>query len=325
MPKVNLSPFMCKELIYDYVMGDLNGDRKLQFEKILNEDEDLKKEYDHIKFSFSYLSQLEKLSLSEVFIEDYIADRKIENAPKKKNKRSNDYSPWDYGRKLVEAVVLAGLVFGAIKFIPDNFFQEELPQKRQTETLLTSEFPVKKNTEDVVDIEIPEDKLEHVEESLIAESGHSPVAIDKEDPNNVAMDQASGMMMHGEEELVDEDSEADLKINQAANSSTGNKNDTMPTPKGFVYRLKLRLDNIDPVADQLVMLINEKGGNKAGNVELGWKKPKARYFHFAIDEVELSNIEAFIAKHSSLKLVKSSHWRVMPKGKVRIILEIIEK
>ncbi|MCB0356216.1 MAG: hypothetical protein KDD40_04375, partial [Bdellovibrionales bacterium] len=90
--------------------------------------------------------------------------------------------------------------------------------------------------------------------------------------------------------------------------------------KGELYRAFMTLDNIDTVTQEFIDKISQLGGEKAGKVRLGWRKKDGSYFHFEMDESKLEDLENFFKTYGALRIYKDPHWRVMPEGKIRIIL-----
>jgi len=64
------------------------------------------------------------------------------------------------------------------------------------------------------------------------------------------------------------------------------------------------------------------GGQKAGEVQIGWRKPDGSYFHFSLEEDKLEELKQFMSSYGPVRFYKDPHWRVMPQGKIRIILWI---
>jgi hypothetical protein len=79
------------------------------------------------------------------------------------------------------------------------------------------------------------------------------------------------------------------------------------------------LENIGPkIAEQ----IRELGGEKAGEVELGWKRGTGRYYHFAMPETNEKQLLEKLQAYGPVRISKDPHPRVMPEGQVRFILWI---
>jgi hypothetical protein len=93
-------------------------------------------------------------------------------------------------------------------------------------------------------------------------------------------------------------------------------------PKGFVYRAFMTLPNLDEVGPKIADNIRDLGGEKAGEVELGWKRGTGRYYHFSLPEESEEKILEELRAYGPVRISKDPHPRVMPKGKIRFILWI---
>lgn len=90
--------------------------------------------------------------------------------------------------------------------------------------------------------------------------------------------------------------------------------------RGFVYRAFMTLSDLDDVSPKIKSEIVALGGEKAGEVELGWKRGQGRYFHFAIPESNEKKILERLQVYGPVRISKDPHPRVMPQGQVRFIL-----
>lgn len=97
---------------------------------------------------------------------------------------------------------------------------------------------------------------------------------------------------------------------------------TKSANKGFVYRGRL-LPKSSEFSDQLISEISKLGGQKAGQVPLGWKRSDgSSYFHFTLPESSYSSLLAAMEASGTVRISKDPHGRVMPEGQIRIILEV---
>ncbi|MCB0384557.1 MAG: hypothetical protein KDD43_04120, partial [Bdellovibrionales bacterium] len=90
--------------------------------------------------------------------------------------------------------------------------------------------------------------------------------------------------------------------------------------KGFVYRAFMSLEELDAKTPEIVQGVQGLGGAKAGQVELGWRKPKGSYFHFSLPESNYEEMVKLLRNFGPVRIYKDPHWRVMPEGKIRFIL-----
>ncbi|HRO66015.1 MAG TPA: hypothetical protein PL182_00470 [Pseudobdellovibrionaceae bacterium] len=95
--------------------------------------------------------------------------------------------------------------------------------------------------------------------------------------------------------------------------------------EGALYRGVLRVTNLDATGPKIVEKIEELGGRKAGQVELGWKKTAtSSYFHFTMPQAKYDDLIHFLADYGEPRIQKEKHPRVMPEGIVRLIIEVEE-
>jgi hypothetical protein len=97
---------------------------------------------------------------------------------------------------------------------------------------------------------------------------------------------------------------------------------TKPAEQGVVNRAFMSIDRLDELAPKIVVQIKELGAEKAGEVELGWKRGTGRYFHFAIPETNEARLLEVLRAYGPVRISKDVHPRVMPPGQLRFILWI---
>lgn len=95
--------------------------------------------------------------------------------------------------------------------------------------------------------------------------------------------------------------------------------------QGFLFRATIDVTNVTAVSTKLVEGINQLGGRKAGDVELGWKRGEGSYFHFTIPESKYEEILTLFGEYGTLKINKEKHERIMPEGIIRLIINVDEK
>lgn len=82
----------------------------------------------------------------------------------------------------------------------------------------------------------------------------------------------------------------------------------------------MTLDNLEEIGPKMRDDIVALGGEKAGEVELGWKRGSGRYYHFALPEENEKKLLERLQVYGPVRISKDPHPRVMPPGKVRFIL-----
>lgn len=91
-------------------------------------------------------------------------------------------------------------------------------------------------------------------------------------------------------------------------------------PRGLVYRAYMATGQIVETTDAVRDLILRLDGDRAGQVELGWRKSTGTYFHFTLPESNYESLLAGLRAYSPVRIYKDPHWRVMPEGQIRLIL-----
>ena len=94
------------------------------------------------------------------------------------------------------------------------------------------------------------------------------------------------------------------------------------TSRSFVYRAFMTLGDLDDVAPKITQQMKELGAEKAGEVELGWRRGSGRYYHFSMPEVNEQKLLEALRVYGPVRISKDPHPRVMPEGQVRFILWI---
>ena len=93
---------------------------------------------------------------------------------------------------------------------------------------------------------------------------------------------------------------------------------------GFLFRGSLETSNLSVVSSRIRDQIEQFGGRKAGEVELGWKRGNSSYFHFTVPESKYEELTQFLKSYGDFKIQKEKHERIMPDGIVRVIILVEE-
>ena len=97
-----------------------------------------------------------------------------------------------------------------------------------------------------------------------------------------------------------------------------------PPLKGILYRMWMSVPHANKIGAKIRKKIIALGGYKAGKVKLGWhrKAPRGDYFHFILPQKNYEIIINDLKQYGPLAISKTANVRVMPPGKVRIILMV---
>lgn len=330
MPKVNLSKFICKELVYDYLTGKLEPMRREKFQEFMLADTDLKNKVEVQKHSLRYIGELKKVELSEEYLahlslqhgidlgidfdKEAVEETKLESPSiieevlevEEKLSFWERYKEFSYVlRKSGEAFGLALVVFLIVKVLPNQFFQTDFWKMEQKTSVL--------------------------EETKIPLSGKVETA--KVDPNmpvvNKAKKESSSFQKIDEKAKLDSTKVVKSKIvekvvTQNESTQTSKKSNAAAT-SFYLYRSIIQVSDLSGVTAEFLTYLQGVGATKAGKVKLGWEKPNATYFHFHVSEKEHDNIVAFLKSKGNFNLNKITHWRRTPKKQMRVIVEIRQK
>jgi hypothetical protein len=92
---------------------------------------------------------------------------------------------------------------------------------------------------------------------------------------------------------------------------------------GGLYRGTLSVADLKSSNEKMRSKMLALGATKAGEVELGWlKTPKLAYYHYIIEEKNMSEAEAFMKQLGSLHVKFEPHPRKIPAGSRRFIIEV---
>lgn len=92
--------------------------------------------------------------------------------------------------------------------------------------------------------------------------------------------------------------------------------------RGYVYRAFMTLSDLENVAPKITQQLKELGAEKAGEVELGWRRGSGRYYHFSLPDTNEQKLMETLRGYGPVRISKDPHPRVMPQGQLRFILWI---
>ena len=350
--KRKLTPFLCQELLYDYVVGTLDPERKQAVEEFLPTDADTQRRLAVIKTGFIYsekLSQFElkpsvlrRLHNAETVVQSgrrHLKAARVGGSPLSDLTSSVTSRLHLSSRALrgagvavcVISVIVAGLLVpwrslvarhrhngNAVELAPIQTAKSPVGEFGPVDVAENSNPDTSAENEDSGDEADAsgdfEGKAAPPSESVAAADDSGDEGI----PQNLAADQAQPAFGLQVPVL---NRASPTPASQAMAAEEGDTPDRKEAaPKGFVYRASMTLDNVEDVADEITQKIEDMGGEKAGEVELGWKKGDGRYYHFAMPEANQEKLLDQLRAYGPVRISKDPHPRVMPKGRVRIIL-----
>lgn len=300
--KRKLTPFLGKELLYDYISNRLDDERKRAVDSLLKDSKEIQDEVLMLKRAMSYTEELAQTGISEKIIDEIKVPKTYIQGFFQKIR----WSEWPSGLKLgIEVLTVASCILLVIILIPWN---------------KVIKFPIVQTSQLVLS-EVKKDiSKSSSNEIVIAEKNATPEELVFQDETEKTAESVNNQKTVQAQAPVKTDSKS---VNEAS------KNNTKPQPEsiktqGFLYRGSIRVSNLDVTSEKFVKKIEEFGGRKAGEVPLGWKKGESTYFHFTIPEAKYESLKSFLIEYGKIQLNKEKHDRVMPDGIIRIIINVYE-
>ncbi len=301
--KRTLSKFLCQEIMYDYVTNKLDKARVLAVEECLSKDPELKQAELALREAINYCDQLSKTEITQPFMDQISADPPWYQAIK----RGTSWRTWPEPLKWAfeaGAVSLCVAVFvyltpwHKIGFFNKNFSGITLVDDRRVPIL-----------KDLSEVDASASNIEEGPVKIV-------IALPPPVPHEESSQKKATAPSPKETSAYIEAEAKKLKTKTITKAVKGN---------AFVYRAFMSSGRIDELTPEIVATLSTLGGKKAGQVELGWKKPNGSYFHFSISEEQYLKALVYLNKISPVTVEKSAHRRVMPEGFVRVILWVEKK
>lgn len=304
-----MSPFIGHELLYDYLSGVLDEERKLAVE-------------DHVKFSRDAQLDLNKIQNGEVYAKQLASTIVSQPIIEQINTPStyltvlmqkSNFDRWPQGLKWgLEALVVVGVIVTLLTVAPWQKVLQIGMSGGSKEVVLSEVSKTEKVAQyedkpQFVDEEPKTDKPLQVPKPMpTAEVKATPAAAVAAVPSVAPTKTATTAAAAVAKNEAEEDSSA---------VASG----------GHLYRGEIALTNLSVVGPKITEKIKELGGRKAGSVELGWQKsPTSTYYHFTLPAAKYQDLTNFLGTYGKVNLIKEKHPRVMPDGIIRLIITVDE-
>lgn len=322
-----VTPFTGNELLYDYMSGILDDERKTAVEAYLESSREAQLDFQKIQIGLQYSEKLKQITVSHALYEKMSVHASYLTVLFQKAR----FDQWPVGLKWgLEALAVVFVIVTFLTFAPwekvmklrlstgsGDVILTEL-NKAPTDKVASQTNPQATDTPEFVDegIKKPEatptpvavaanKKPEPTVTPAVAKATPTPAATPKK-PEQVAA--ATAATTAGEESSAEEESGETSKPNT-----------------GYLYRGQIAVTNVEAIGPKVKEKILELGGRKAGEVELGWQKtPESAYFHFTIPEAKYEELQAFLSGYGTARISKEKHPRVMPDGIIRLIITVDE-
>lgn len=333
--KRQLSRFFANELVLDYIEDRLDPVRVEAMHEHMSRNKEAKAEIENAKSALDYLKRLSAIDISPNLV------NQIETTKVGWQKWADRFAwrNWpEIARWSLEAVAIAAVLAGAVSMLPMQRLARFLPRPAQDLVLVEVRPQLEVPNEDEANHAATPEATDEVQATApsapvkIASAEKKPEAgnILKTDPPPPPKPKPAQKPAEPVQEAKTENSteSIDEEVKSSGPSAESVAEDepaapkTTKGPKGFVYRAFMSAATIDETTTSVRDLVVSLGGQKAGQVDLGWRKSSGTYFHFALPE---SNYEALLEGLRSfgpVRIYKDPHWRLMPEGQIRLILFI---
>jgi hypothetical protein len=326
MRKRNLSEFMCIEMLYDYKSEKLDALRKQAVEEGLQASPRVREELRKLSIGMSYCEKLKSTRITEPLVDFVI------NQPKPAEKFLSHFR-WKAFPQPVRWAFEAILVAVAI-----SLFVTQMPELFKGHKKSDSGFVVKKfDLKPTEPTKPPLVASKDLEAGKPAEKPAEKVAEKAPTPTVPTTPiSATPLVLAPTTPIAKTVEPVPVKPAEPAQvtaavtpESTAEKTAEKPkvAKKGnaYLYRMIMQVDNADKVTPQVTALITSLGGEKAGEVELGWRRRGGSYYHFTLPKANNQAFQDGLKKFGVFSMVKSAHPRVMPEDTERFILWLEER
>lgn len=302
---------MVQELLYDYVSGVIDQDRKQAVEDYIFEHPEMRHELKLILEAEKYAQHLSQTRLSPKYVDELQDVRSLTEKIIFRMKWQNwpDFLKWTTEALSLSALIAAGAIFipwGKLESLRFKDIQVLTPVQQ------LQQKPVAEPPAEIKTVDTQPDK------SVKAKASDSiSTQKEKAKPAVVAVvEQKAPEPVPAK--MTDESSEQPVSKLTASESTK---------LKGLLFRVMLDLENSDAKTTELRQKIISLGGVKAGQVELGWRKkdPNGNYYHFTMPESNYQQLITTLGGYGPVRIYKNPHERVMPEGQIRIILWVEDK
>ncbi len=295
-----LSRFMCQEMLYDYMIGELDDDRRAAVEQYLSYAPDIQSELKLMKLAEQYCGQLAKTRTSSTHLEEL------------KNVKSFaavviDRLRWvnwpETLRWATQALVISFLVAMIALVIPWSHLSFKFPKRESSPATAAKRG------------DLPEEPTEATLAKLPTTAESTPA---------VAAPSVAATAAPAEGSTK---SAAKNTVAAAIESpSTPQKTKTIQL-QGNLFRMMMTIEKAGELTPEITEKILKLGGEKAGQVDLGWRKesPVGSYYHFKMPEANYDELVKTLGAYGPVRIYKNPHERLMPPGEIRIILFIEDK
>lgn len=327
-----LSEFMARELLYEYMNDTLDYERKVALENLLAESESLRINLENMRLAQQYCEKLRDIELSQPQL--VLTKKSLSGfsafSHLLKVMRSSQLVRWT-AEAFVASSVLAALIFFLWPIVFNKTINSDSGQSTIFELNLTdkSALPegdaIYENDQGMLDTPpvSESDELGQEQKALALENELKPIMESVTDDSQTEALNAKGQETQKPSDQTDQ-STSKNEVDREAEQTTAQTTEE-PKPKnmrGTLYRIFMELEDLDKITTEISNEILALEGKKAGEVPLGWRKPKGSYYHFTLPEEKYEQLVTNLKRYGGVRIYQDPHPRVMPEGVLRLILWI---
>lgn len=346
-----LTPFLAHEMLFDFATGELDGDRKAAIEAFIKEDRESQNLLEAIRRGISYAESLKSIELTDEVLQELDLSENFVSLSKRVARWSEwpDSLRWSIIALSVSVCTAAIVVLIPWKSIPlfragPSFDSSSVEMARVEPRRSGGEDPNLASNMDDENRESNESgPLEGSGDEEFSEEASGAVPPRPAEPPVVAIARppvappakptplilAPPSMVAAKPPSTAPTPPAVVAKAPPAMTASEPKPATpvasgtsSKTSRSFVYRAFMTLGELEDIAPKITQQIKELGAEKAGEVELGWRRGSGRYYHFTIPEANEQKLLESLRVYGPVRISKDPHPRVMPEGQVRFILWI---
>ncbi len=311
-----MTAFIGQGLLYDYMTGALDPERRKSVEDYVRSSPEAQQDIQKIKSGMSYAEKLRGLEVSPELLEKMTVSSSYTHSLLDKVR----FDEWSPALKMaIEGTIVAlGITTFAI-LIP---WHKVMDLKFGSRQIILTEVDKAPNAVAVAEKETPGKEAETFPDegsaavttttlsvTVTMPAPTPPVAVAQNSPEKKAPTPPATLPA--------------ATVTPATEKAKPVANAEKKT--GVLYRGTIYVTNIQAVTPKLVEKVQELGGRKAGQVELGWFKGDSSYFHFTMPESRYNDLQDFFKEYGTLSIQQEAHERIMPEGIRRIIITVYEK
>jgi len=310
-----VTPFTGNELLYDYMSGILDDERKSAVEAHLELSREAQMDFQKIQIGQQYAEKMRQITVSHALQERLGAPSSYLSILFRKAK----FDQWPVGLKWgLEALVVVFVVVTVLTVAPWEKVMKLRLSTGSSEVVLTELNKAQQK-------QIPQEAPVSAETPQFVDEG---IKAKEPLPTATPVAAVAATMTTVKPTATPAPAKAPAKTAATAASSEEDGEESTESAKastGYLYRGQIAVTNLEAVGPKIKDKIIELGGRKAGDVELGWaKSPGSAYFHFTIPEAKYTELQAFLSEYGTAKISKDKHPRVMPDGIIRLIITVDE-